>query len=55
MSKREKKYTFTMRVEQDVQDAIDYLKNCGYSVSFKLKLYLIDLCEKEKLRQELVK
>lgn len=55
MSRKGKRYTFSMRVEQEVQDAIEYLRNSGYSVPFKVKLFLIDLCEKEKLRQELVK
>jgi len=54
MLQKQKRYTFQMRVEQEVHEAIEYLKNCGYSVPFKLKLYLINWYEKEKLNNELV-
>ena len=46
-----KKNLFSMRIEKEVQEAIEYLKQRGYSIPFKLKMYLIQLSEREKSRE----
>ena len=54
MPKKSKRYNFSIKVDQEVWDAKKFLESCGYSVSFKVKAFLVDLAEKERLRHELV-
>ena len=53
--KRQKRYTIAFKVDQEVWDAKNFLESIGYSVSFKLKAFLVDFANKERLRHELVK
>lgn len=60
MDSEKKKYPGNFRLyirgNWDVEEAYNYLRNeCGYDVNFKIKQFLLNLFEKEKLRQELVK
>ncbi len=44
---------FQMRIEPEVKEAIEYLEKRGYSVKFKVKVYLIQLAEKDKEQQKI--